>query len=113
MELVLTMSDGGRRWLINGRSYDEHQPLKVSADERVRLIMKNNSMMFHPMHLHGHTFAMAADDGGGVRKDTINVLPMQQLAVDLHTVNPGQWLIHCHNTYHAELGMMTTLSYVP
>jgi len=112
LELVLTMADKGRRWLINGRTYDQHQPLEVSAGERVRLTLKNTSMMFHPMHVHGHTFAAATADGRGARKDTINVLPMQQLAVDLHTGNPGQWLIHCHNTYHAELGMMTTLSYV-
>jgi len=112
LELTLTMADGGRQWLINGQPYDRHQPLDVRADERVRLTMKNRSMMFHPMHLHGHTFAVARGDGRGVRKDTVNVLPMQQLNVDLQTSNPGQWLVHCHNAYHAELGMMTTLSYV-
>jgi FtsP/CotA-like multicopper oxidase with cupredoxin domain len=111
LEMILTMADGGRRWLINGRAYGDHEPLPVKAGERVRVIMTNQSMMFHPMHLHGHTFALTRPDGRGIRKDTVNVLPMQQLAVDLEADNPGQWLAHCHNVYHMELGMMTTLSY--
>jgi FtsP/CotA-like multicopper oxidase with cupredoxin domain len=111
LEMTLTMADGGRRWLINGRSYGDHEPLPVTAGERVRLVIRNQSMMFHPMHLHGHTFALSRPDGRGIRKDTINVLPMQELTVDLNADNPGQWLAHCHNAYHAELGMMTTLSY--
>jgi FtsP/CotA-like multicopper oxidase with cupredoxin domain len=75
--------------------------------------MTNASMMFHPMHLHGHTFALVGANGRpGIRKDTVNVLPMGKLAVDLQADNPGQWALHCHNTYHAELGMMTVLSYV-
>ncbi len=107
------MVDGGRRWLINGAAFGDHEPLEIRADERVRLIMRNESMMFHPMHVHGHTFAVASAGGrAGMRKDTINVLPMETLAVDLQADNPGQWAIHCHNIYHAELGMMTVLSYV-
>ncbi|HEY6687950.1 MAG TPA: multicopper oxidase family protein [Propionibacteriaceae bacterium] len=111
LKMTLTVADGGRRWLINGRSYDDHEPLPVNAGERVRLVITNQSMMFHPMHLHGHTFALVRPDGRGIRKDTVNVLPTQQLAVDLDADNPGQWLTHCHNVYHMELGMMTTLSY--
>jgi FtsP/CotA-like multicopper oxidase with cupredoxin domain len=65
-------------------------------------------MMFHPMHLHGHTFAVV---DGGARKDTVIVRPMQSLDVDLDADNPGQWAAHCHNIYPAESGMMTTLSY--
>lgn len=110
--LDLQMADGGRKWLINGAAFGEHKPLEISADERVRLTMRNHSMMFHPMHLHGHTFAVAGRSGAGIRKDTINVLPMQTLSVDLQADNPGQWAMHCHNIYHAELGMMTVVSYV-
>ena len=74
--------------------------------------MRNESMMFHPMHVHGHTFALTGATGPGIRKDTVNVLPMQTVAVDLQADNPGQWAGHCHNTYHAELGMMSVLSYL-
>ncbi|HZL81342.1 MAG TPA: multicopper oxidase domain-containing protein, partial [Demequina sp.] len=99
--------------LINGAAFGNHDALQIRADERVRLVMNNASMMFHPMHLHGHTFALAGTSGRpGIRKDTVNVLPMGTLAVDLQANNPGQWALHCHNAYHAELGMMTVLSYV-
>lgn len=112
VELLLEMTDGGRRWVINGKAFPDHDPLDIRAGERVRLVMSNQSMMFHPMHLHGHTFAVADRAGRGLRKDTINVLPGQELAVDFDADNPGQWLVHCHNVYHGELGMMTVLSYV-
>ena len=112
IDVRLTMANGGRQWLINGRAFDDHEPLDIEAGERVRLVMSNQSMMFHPMHLHGHTFALANGGGRGLRKDTVNVLPMQRLAVDLQADNPGQWALHCHNVYHGELGMMTVLSYV-
>ncbi len=112
LDLTLGMVNGGRQWVLNGVPYGRHVPLPVTRGERVRLTMRNASMMFHPMHLHGHTFAIAAESAPTVRKDTVNVLPMQTLSVDLDTDNPGQWLLHCHNTYHGELGMMTVMSYV-
>jgi hypothetical protein len=76
--------------------------------ERVQLRFFNHSMMFHPMHLHGHTFALTRS---GLRKDTVIVRPMQTVTVDLDATNPGQWMAHCHNIYHAERGMMTMLTY--
>ena len=92
------------RWTINGKTFPDADPLPVDQGERVRLSFRNMSMMFHPMHVHGHTFALS---GGGARKDTVIVPPMQSLDAD----NPGQRATHCHNIYHAEAGMMTTLSY--
>jgi FtsP/CotA-like multicopper oxidase with cupredoxin domain len=96
------------RWTLNGRTFPDTEPLPVAAGERVRLRLINQSMMFHPIHLHGHTFGLLAD---GARKDTVIVRPMQVIEVDLDTDNPGQWALHCHNILHAEAGMMTTLSY--
>jgi FtsP/CotA-like multicopper oxidase with cupredoxin domain len=69
-------------------------------------------MLFHPMHLHGHTFQVRDGSRPGARKDTVVVRPMQRVTVDLEASNPGQWMVHCHNAYHQEAGMMTTLSYV-
>jgi FtsP/CotA-like multicopper oxidase with cupredoxin domain len=112
LEVGLRMQAGGRRWVINGKPYEDYQPVSVQQGERVRLRITNQTMMFHPMHLHGHTFALVSAGQAGVRKDTINVLPMQQLEVDLAADNPGQWLLHCHNAYHGELGMMTVVSYI-
>lgn len=108
----LSMADGGRRWLINGATFEDRQPLDVSEGERVRVTMVNRSMMFHPMHLHGHTFALTGSGGPGIRKDTVIVAPMQQVTFDFQADNPGQWMTHCHNAYHAELGMMAVVSYV-
>ena len=96
------------RWTINGRAFPDTAPLPVAAGERIRLRLVNQTMMFHPMHLHGHTFALV---DGGARKDTVIVRPMRAVEVDLDADNPGQWALHCHNILHAEAGMMTTFSY--
>jgi FtsP/CotA-like multicopper oxidase with cupredoxin domain len=88
--------------------FPDTRPLAVAPGERVRLRLRNRWMLFHPMHLHGHTFGLV---DGGARKDTVIVRPMQSLEVDLEADNPGQWALHCHNIYHAESGMMTVLSY--
>lgn len=96
------------RWTINGNTFDDADPLLVRRGERVRLQFVNRTSMFHPMHVHGHTFAVAAR---GTRKDTVLVPGNQTVSVDLDADNPGQWMTHCHNLYHAETGMMVNLAY--
>jgi FtsP/CotA-like multicopper oxidase with cupredoxin domain len=84
----------------------------VREGERVQLRFHNTMAMFHPMHLHGHTFTVRT--GGtspGPRKDTVIVLPNQTVIVDFDADNPGQWATHCHNLYHEATGMMTAVSY--
>ncbi|MBT2386548.1 multicopper oxidase family protein [Streptomyces sp. ISL-11] len=95
-------------WAINGRRYAPSQRYPVAAGERVRLAFVNDTTMWHPMHLHGHTFALP---GGGPRKDTAIVLPGKRLEADFDADNPGLWMVHCHNVYHSEAGMMTVLGY--
>jgi FtsP/CotA-like multicopper oxidase with cupredoxin domain len=101
------------RWTINGRSYDDVQPLSVRRGELTRLRLANRTMMLHPVHLHGHTFAVRrpGDAGRGARKDTVLVPAMASLAVDVRADNPGAWMLHCHNAFHMEAGMMTRLDY--
>ncbi|WP_405133050.1 multicopper oxidase family protein [Nocardia sp. NBC_01388] len=99
-------------WTINGKAYPDRTPLDVTQGQRVRLRFVNKTMMFHPMHLHGHTFEVVTTAGTGPRKDTSIVLPMQTVEVDVEADNPGQWMLHCHNVYHGEAGMMSVLSYV-
>jgi multicopper oxidase len=82
--------------------------LKIVEGERVALDLRNATMMFHPVHLHGHTVQIGAS---GARKDTVVVGPHGRLTALLGADNPGVWMVHCHNTYHAEAGMMTTLAY--
>ena len=107
-DLVLAGSMLPYRWTINGETFPDSEPLAVAQGERVRLRFANASMMFHPMHVHGHTFALP---GGGARKDTVVVRPRERVVVELDASNPGQWMTHCHNIYHAETGMMVSLSY--
>ena len=100
------------RWTINGRVAADTRPLEVRAGERLRIDIENRSPMYHPMHLHGHTFGLVGPGRASARKDTVMVLPGERRAIDLDADNPGQWALHCHNAYHAESGMMTALSYV-
>ena len=77
----------------------------------MRLTFENTTTMWHPIHLHGHTFRVG-DDPAGPRKDTVNVLPGETVVVEFDADNPGQWMVHCHNTYHLERGMAMVMSYV-
>ena len=86
--------------------------LPVQAGERIRLVVTNTTSMWHPIHLHGHTFQVVTGDGIGPRKDTVVITPKSTVTVDLIADNPGQWMLHCHNIYHAEAGMMTSLNYL-
>jgi FtsP/CotA-like multicopper oxidase with cupredoxin domain len=107
--IVLTASASGYVHGINGRSFPDSPPVNVREGERLRLTVQNDTMMFHPIHLHGHTFQLVGR--GSARKDTVNVFPMSKVTFDVEASNPGQWMLHCHNTYHLETGMATTLSY--
>ncbi|WP_030058485.1 MULTISPECIES: multicopper oxidase family protein [Streptomyces] len=108
VQLELTGGMAKADWAFNGRPYDPAQRYPVAAGERVRLEFRNSTAMWHPVHLHGHSFALPGD---GPRKDTAIVLPGATLAVDFDADNPGLWMVHCHNIYHAETGMMTVLGY--
>lgn len=95
-------------WGINGKHFDTARRSLIRPDQRVRVTFRNTTMMWHPMHVHGHTFQLGTT---GPRKDTVMVLPGQTISCDLAANNPGQWMIHCHNTYPAESGMATILGY--
>lgn len=99
------------QWTINGQTYKNHVPLPIHMSENVQIAIKNTTTMFHPIHIHGHTFQVRRGSVAGPRKDTVIVLPGTTMTVDLVADNPGQWLAHCHNVYHGEAGMMTVLSY--
>jgi FtsP/CotA-like multicopper oxidase with cupredoxin domain len=94
-------------WTINGAPYGKNKPVTIETGKRVAVQLNNMTMMTHPMHLHGHTFALP----NGLRKDTVLLKPMQNLTVQLEADNPGNWMAHCHNIYHAEAGMMAVLVY--
>ena len=109
--MVLDGNEMKYRWTINGKTHDPEVSYPISAGERVRLTFRNDSTMWHPMHLHGHTFAVVRNGTPTLRKDTVIVKPGQTVSVDFDADNPGEWMVHCHNIYHQESGMMTTLTY--
>ncbi|WP_219418105.1 multicopper oxidase family protein [Pseudonocardia nigra] len=118
-------------WRINAETYhhdrpfDGITPLPLHAGQHVQLELVNQTPMYHPMHLHGHTFAVhgigdyrdVERTGNtvlpeGTRKDTVMVAPGERLTVSFAADNPGQWLVHCHNAYHMATGMAAVLSYL-
>ncbi|MGA6157211.1 multicopper oxidase family protein [Stenotrophomonas sp. NPDC087984] len=108
----LTGGMGKYNWAINGKRFDmdnpDASPLRVEEGQRVRLDFVNTTDMWHPMHLHGHTYQIGST---GPRKDTTIVLPKKKVSVVFDADNPGQWLLHCHNAYHGEAGMMALVAY--
>ena len=109
IDVRLTASMSGYTHGIDGRSFPDTTPITVGEGERVRMRVANATMMFHPIHLHGHTFQLVG--AGSARKDTVNVPSMGAVEFDIEADNPGQWMLHCHNTYHLETGMATVFSY--
>ncbi|WP_349251976.1 multicopper oxidase family protein [Brevibacterium sp. W7.2] len=112
LTLRLTGSMAAYDWAFDETPYDHEKPMDtaqaVAEGERVRLSFVNETDMWHPLHLHGHTFQLT---GGGPRKDTAIVLPGKTLTVEFDANNPGRWLTHCHNIYHGEAGMMSVIAY--
>ena len=115
IDLVLSGSRRSYEWLINGqKGLDD--PFEIRSGERVRIVIRNRTMMWHPMHLHGHSFRVV--NGGQTRqgpiKDTILVQPTMHRGVEFDFLadNPGNWLIHCHHAYHLAAGMERLFKYV-
>ncbi|MZD07142.1 multicopper oxidase domain-containing protein, partial [Streptomyces sp. SID5785] len=110
LALSLTGSMERYDWAFDAKPYTADQRRPLRAGERVRLVFRNETRMWHPVHLHGHTFALTGR-ALGARKDTAVVRPGETVTADFDADNPGLWMLHCHNVYHAEAGMMTTLAY--
>ena len=108
--LLLTGGMHGYRWAMEGMP----DPQPVAAGERIEIIMRNMSMMAHPMHLHGHHFQVIGIDGrrfAGPIRDTVVVPPMREVAIAFDADNPGIWAFHCHHLYHMATGMMGHVEY--
>jgi FtsP/CotA-like multicopper oxidase with cupredoxin domain len=93
-------------WSFNGQKFSEAEPLRFHYGERLRLVLVNDSMMHHPIHLHGMWSELESDKGEFlVRKHTITVQPGQRLAYWVSADALGRWAYHCHLLYHMEAGM--------
>ena len=108
IEFHLTGNMEGFVWGMDGRKFSESgPPHRLRVGERVRFTLVNDTMMEHPMHLHGVFFevANAAEPAHRPRKHTINVRPAERLSFDFTYDEPGNFAFHCHVLYHMEMGM--------
>ena len=98
-------------WTINGKKFNEAKPLEVKYGERIRLKFVNDSMMAHPMHLHGMFMQLenGQDPKNMPNKHTVIVPPGKTVTTLLTADELGEWAIHCHLLYHMAAGMMNKL----
>ena len=112
IELHLTGNMERYMWSFDGKKFSEAKgPIEFRNGERLRLTMINDTMMSHPIHLHG--MWMELDNGAGEfrpRKHTVNVKPAERLSVIISVDAPGNWAFHCHLLYHMYMGMFRIVS---
>ena len=115
MEIHLTANMERYMWSFDGRKMNEVKvPIPFLKDERVRVTLVNDTMMSHPIHLHGHFFELVTGHGEyAPRKHTVNVLPGGKVTFDVTTDAVGDWAFHCHMLYHMHAGMMQVVSVRP
>lgn len=99
-------------WFINGLPEYKAKPISIEPGKRYRIIFTNNSMMRHPMHIHGHWFILRKGQGAfDPLLHTIEVAPGETIVVDFDTDASGQWFFHCHHLYHMMTGMSHVFQY--
>jgi len=102
-------------WTLNNKSWPDIEPLRVQRGKRYRLLLRNGSGDQHPIHLHRHSFEVVRigeRSMSGLMKDTVNVMPLDTVAVDFLADNPGDTLIHCHQQLHMDYGFMQLIRYI-
>ena len=106
IEIRLTGNMDRYIWSINGKKYEDADPIKLQYGERVRFKFVNETMMSHPMHLHGMWSILdtGADKWNPI-KHTVSVAPGTTLYTETEVDAIGEWAFHCHLSYHADGGM--------
>ncbi len=107
-ELTLHLTGNMERyvWSFDGRKFSDVEPLRFANGERVRITLINDTMMTHPIHLHGMWSDLENADGQfQVRKHTVVVQPAQKVSYRITAGPNGRWAYHCHLMYHMEAGM--------
>lgn len=106
IELHLTGNMERFMWSFDGQKFSESLPIHFRYGERLRVVLVNDTMMNHPIHLHGMWSELESPSGQfQVRKHTINVQPAQRVSFRVTADAPGHWAFHCHLMYHMEAGM--------
>ncbi|MEH6757836.1 MAG: copper resistance system multicopper oxidase [Parasphingorhabdus sp.] len=113
MELHLTGNMERYMWSFDGKKFSAvgDQPIRFGYNERARVKLVNDTMMAHPIHLHGVFFEVVNGQGHHQpKKHTVIVQPGSSATFDVTTDEPGDWAFHCHLLYHMHAGMMQTVS---
>ncbi|WP_063580555.1 copper resistance system multicopper oxidase [Achromobacter ruhlandii] len=106
IELHLTGNMERYMWSFNGVTFSDAKPIVLRLGERVRFVLVNDTMMTHPIHLHGLWSDLESPDGAfQVRKHTLSLNPAQRLSYRVSADARGNWAYHCHLLYHMEAGM--------
>ncbi|GAA3274601.1 hypothetical protein GCM10020258_52810 [Sphingomonas yabuuchiae] len=115
MRIHLTGNMERYMWAFDGVKLSEvKKPIPFLKDERVRITLVNDTMMGHPIHLHGHFFELVTGHGAyAPRKHTVQVQPGGTVTFDVTTDAVGDWAFHCHMLYHMHAGMMQIVSVRP
>ena len=115
LDIHLTGNMERYMWSFDGAKLsDPAEPIPFRNGERVRVNLINDTMMPHPIHLHGHFFELVTGHGDHApRKHTVNVAPGGKVTFDLTADAPGDWAFHCHNLYHMTAGMMRVVTVRP
>ena len=102
-------------WRINGQGYPQNNSPVLDTGQRYRLVLKNQSMDDHPMHLHRHSFEVRRMDSSaelsGLRKDVVLVHANSTTEIEFVADNPGKTLFHCHQQDHMDRGFMMVFNY--
>ncbi|MFT3806163.1 copper resistance system multicopper oxidase [Arenimonas sp.] len=111
VELHLTGHMEKFAWSFDGLKFSDAEPLRLNYGERLRIVLVNDTMMTHPIHLHG-LWSDLEDEAGEflVRKHTVDMPPGTRRSYRVRADALGQWAYHCHLLYHMEAGMMRTVS---
>lgn len=113
LKLVLDGDMSRYIWHINGRAIHEDRTIEIREDDVIRFTFENQSMMHHPMHLHGHFFRVLNEAGAkSPLKHTVDVPPHGSRTIEFYANEPGEWMLHCHNLYHLKNGMARVVRYV-
>ena len=100
-------------WSLDNKVVSEADKILIKKGENVRIILYNNSMMRHPMHLHGHDFRLLNGQGEySPMKNIIDIMPMETDTLEFAATESGDWFFHCHILYHMMSGMGRVFSYV-
>lgn len=113
IQLHLTGNMERYMWSFDGVKYDEIiDPIQFHYGERLRLILVNDTMMEHPIHLHGMWMELENGQYPRPRKHTISLKPNEVVSLQISADAPGNWAFHCHLLYHMEAGMFRVVSVI-